>query len=203
MPPIKNSNALSQIPSTVLQKSSQALPRHPPSHHPIRILVQDPLSRFVVFDGSQAVSRGKKSEFQFWYTAVSQPFIEPHYSQGTGLDADYKALVEARWQEHLAEHYLRNSGVDLRRAGSRTLFNTPVQLYLAHSRLARAQLEISIYSKLLEQEIGQSLRNGALSNLYLFACYSFLSDFQRTMELSLPKDGLFHDLNNGRRTITT
>lgn len=81
------------------------------------------------------------------------------------MDLDYNALVEARWYEHLAEHYLKNSGFNLNRAGSELLVNTPVQLYLAHSRLARAQLEIGIYSKLLEQDIGQSLRGGP-KNLY-------------------------------------
>lgn len=92
---------------------------------------------------------------------VFQPYIEPHSSGEAGLDADYDALVEARWHEHLAEHHLMDSGDDLHRHGSKNLVNTPIQLYLAHSRLARAQLEIGIYSKLLEQEIGQSLRKGA------------------------------------------
>lgn len=89
----------------------------------------------------------------------SQPYIEPHFLE-TGVDPDYEALVEARWYEHLAEHYLKNSGSNLDRAGSALLVNTPVQLYLAHSRLARAQLEIGIYSKLLEQDVGRSLRRG-------------------------------------------
>jgi hypothetical protein len=89
----------------------------------------------------------------------SQLYIEPHFV-ATGVDTDYDALVEARWYEHLAEHYLKNSESDLNRAGSGLMVNTPVQLFLAHSRLARAQLEIRIYSGLLEQEIGKSLRGG-------------------------------------------
>lgn len=92
-------------------------------------------------------------------TSIFQPHIEPHFSV-TERDPDYDRLVEARWYEHVAEHYLVNSGIDLSLARSEPLVNTPVQLYLAYNRLCRAQLEVSIYSKVLEQEIGQSLQKG-------------------------------------------
>lgn len=82
----------------------------------------------------------------------------------TGRDSDYDALVDARWHEHLAEHYLKNAGFDLDRAGSGLLVNMPVQLYLAHRRLTCVQLEINVYSKLLGEETGKALREGAIKS---------------------------------------
>lgn len=60
---------------------------------------------------------------------------------------------------------MKNAGFDLDRVGSGLLVNTPVQLYLAHRRLARAQLEINVYSKLLGEDIGKALREGATKSL--------------------------------------
>lgn len=103
---------------------------------------------------------------------LSQPYIEPHFveltSEHPGRDPDFDALVEARWCEYLAEGYLRSTGSKLTAIGfgaDETRVNTPVQLYLAHSRLARAQLEIKIYTKLLERGSGASLNQ----------CMSFVS----------------------------
>lgn len=101
-----------------------------------------------------------------------QPYIEPHFVQSpdsSGRDPDFDDLVQARWYEYLAEGYLKTTGstaITARSTGSMTndtRVNTPVQLYLAYRRLARAQLELKIYSRLLKRELGPGLRKRTLS----------------------------------------
>lgn len=83
--------------------------------------------------------------------------------------------MEARWHEHYDEHRLRNNGIGMKRAGSGLLVNTPIQLYLAHSRLTRAQLEsASTHSKLMEQDIGRSLQQGVIRFFDSFLRYTNL-----------------------------
>lgn len=63
----------------------------------------------------------------------------------------------------------------MKRAGSGLLVNTPIQLYLAHSRLTRAQLEsASTHSKLMEQDIGRSLQQGVIRFFDSFLRYTNL-----------------------------
>lgn len=92
----------------------------------------------------------------------------------TGKDPDYNALLEARWLECVAENYLKITGIGLKRAGSEIRMNTPAQLYLAHCRLARARVEISIYSKLLDQGKGKSFRQGTVGFFDSFFRYTIL-----------------------------
>lgn len=83
--------------------------------------------------------------------------------------------MEAHWHEHYDEHRLRNNGIGMKRAGSGLLVNTPIQLYLAHSRLTRAQLEsASTHSKLMEQDIGRSLQQGVIRFFDSFLRYTNL-----------------------------
>lgn len=83
-----------------------------------------------------------------------QPYIEPHFNESTtpSRDIDFYALITARWSEYRAERYLQSSGhtVSSNLPAPETRVNTPVQLFLAYSRIARARLEIRVYSELLE-----------------------------------------------------
>lgn len=102
---------------------------------------------------------------------ITKPYIEPHFVKVSNLplgrDPDFDALVQARWYEYLAEGYLKATGSKAAASRSATvsetvLVNTPVQLYLAYRRLARAELETHIYTKLLKKELGPSLRERML-----------------------------------------
>lgn len=92
--------------------------------------------------------------------------IEPHFglaSDSKGRDPDFDELIQARWYEYLAEGYLKTT--ESKMAGSssdETRVNEPVQLYLAHRRVARAKLELRIYNRLLQRELGPSLRERML-----------------------------------------
>lgn len=59
-----------------------------------------------------------------------------------------------------------------------TRINEPVQLYLAHRRLARAQLEIQIYTRLLQKELGPSLEKRTLFSLVLHKLFKVFSRFR-------------------------
>lgn len=99
-----------------------------------------------------------------------KPHIEPHFGLGSdsrGRDPDFDELILARWYEYLAEGYLKTT--ESKMAGSssnatETRVNEPVQLYLAHRRVARAKLELRIYTRLLRRELGPLLRERKLLN---------------------------------------
>lgn len=101
---------------------------------------------------------------------LEQPYIEPHFVELSletpGRDPDFDKLVEARWYEYLAEGYLRSTGSKLTAVGGSSSnvnrINTPVQLYLARRRLARAHLEIKIYTALLQRGASAALEERTL-----------------------------------------
>lgn len=72
-----------------------------------------------------------------------------------------------------------------------TRINEPVQLYLAHRRLARAQLEIQIYTRLLQKELGPSLEKRTLFSLVYINYSKYSPDFEDITKESLPEGGLF------------
>lgn len=84
---------------------------------------------------------------------VLQPYIEPHFPEliGPSTDDAFYSLIAARWSEYRAERYLQSSGhnVSSKLQTPETRVNTPVQLFLAYSRVSRARLEIEVYGKLL------------------------------------------------------
>lgn len=96
-------------------------------------------------------------------SCILKPYIEPHFglvSDSSGRDPEFDALLQARWYEYLAEGYLKVTESRMAASGSKneTRVNEPVQLYLAHRRLARAHLEIDIYTRLLQKGLGPSLK---------------------------------------------
>lgn len=110
-------------------------------------------------------------------SCITKPYIEPHFVKASNLplgrDPDFDALVQARWYEYLAEGYLKATGSKAAASSSTAVggtvcVNTPVQLYLAYRRLARAELETHIYSKLLTKELGPALRRRMLSHLFAY-----------------------------------
>lgn len=122
--------------------------------------------------------------------------IEPHFglaSDSRGRDPDFDELILARWYEYLAEGYLKTT--ESKMAGSssdETRVNEPVQLYLAHRRVARAKLELRIYTRLLRNELGPLLQKRMLN----FVCMVILftesaSGFEDITKESLPATGLF------------
>lgn len=136
---------------------------------PVTLLERDMYSRFVVFDGRREVCLYSTVSVPSTHD-LEQPYIEPHFVELTletpGRDPDFDKLVEARWYEYLAEGYLRSTGSKLTAAGGSlpnvTHINTPVQLYLARRRLARAQLEIKIYTDLLRRGASAALEERML-----------------------------------------
>lgn len=73
-----------------------------------------------------------------------------------------------------------------------TRVNEPVQLYLAYRRLARAKLEIRIYTRLLKSELGPSLQKRTFNSVYMDVLFRELSpDFEEITEQSIPAGGLF------------
>lgn len=132
-------------------------------------------------------------------SCIHKPYIEQHFglaSDSSGRDPDFDALVQARWYEYLAEGYLKTMEIKMAASGSKaneTRINEPVQLYLADRRLARAKLEIKIYTRLLKRELGPLLRERMSLN---FVCMGVLfrelsPGFEVITEQSLPAGGLF------------
>lgn len=111
----------------------------------------------------------------------SQPYIEPHFNESTSpsTDGDFYALVAARWSEYRAERYLQSSGhtVSSNLPTPETRVNTPVQLFLAYSRIARARVEIRVYSELLGAARPALLAGECYFFLFRFFC-SIMYDFR-------------------------
>lgn len=89
-----------------------------------------------------------------------------------GRDPDFDELVKARWYEYLAEGYLKHTGNKMAATSSKsvmeeTCVNTPVQLYLAYRRLARARLELKIYTKMLRRELAPALETRTLLHRFV------------------------------------
>lgn len=131
-------------------------------------------------------------------SCVYKPYIEPHFgllSDSNGRDPDFDSLVLARWYEYLAEGYLKVTESKMAASGSKdneTRVNEPVQLYLAYRRLARAKLEIRIYTRLLKSELGPSLQKRTFNSVYMDVLFRELSpDFEEITEQSIPAGGLF------------
>lgn len=103
----------------------------------------------------------------------SQPYIVPHFPprDDSSTQDDFRALLTARWSEYRAERYLQSSGNSMASADEIRV-NTPVQLFLAHSRMIRARLELRVYSELLEDA-----RPALLKGLYSIHCLCCLSNF--------------------------
>lgn len=128
--------------------------------------------------------------FCYFSSCILKPYIEPHFglvSDSSGRDPDFDALVQARWYEYLAEGYLKITESKMAASGSKneTRVNEPVQLYLAHRRLARAQLEITIYSRLLQKELGPSLQKRTLLNFVYINHLENSLQVLRTSRMSL------------------
>lgn len=143
------------------------------AREPITLLKRDVYSRFVLFDGKKEVGIQIYSlHHRVFNLRIYKAYIEPHFVKvsdlGPGRDPDFDALVQARWHEYLAEGYLKTTGSKMSASGVKldeTRVNTPVQLYLAYRRLARAQLETKIYDRLLQNELDPLLRQRMLSHL--------------------------------------
>lgn len=93
---------------------------------------------------------------------------------------------------------MRSTGSKLTANGSgadETRIDTPVQLYLAHSRLVRAQLEIKIYTKLLERGSGASFKERMYFILARACnnCAHWCLEFEHIKEQSLPTGGIFRN----------
>lgn len=102
-----------------------------------------------------------------------QPYIVPHFPprDGSSTQDDFRALLTARWSEYRAEQYLQSSGNSMESADEIRI-NTPVQLFLAHSRMIRARLELRVYGELLE-----AARPALLKGPYSLHCLYYLSNF--------------------------
>lgn len=168
MPPtLQTTAAVPSIGETVLPMAKMSMEPPRPSWmlKPVVHVRHDAFSRFVEFEGRPEVCE-VLSIVDRLESDLLKPYIEPHYSATTNnsvTDADFLALIAARWSEYRAERYLQKSGDVTSNSDDETLANTPVQLFLAHKRVTRARLEIQVYSKLLK-----TARPALLQGTYYF-----------------------------------